>query len=288
MTVRRMDNVGIVVADIDAAIEFFMELGLELEGRAPIEGDWAAGVTGLRGMRVEIAMLRTPDGHSRLELSRFLAPPVVADHRSAPVNALGYLRAMFTVDDIDDTLARLSKCGAELVGEVMQYEHTYRLCYIRGPEGILLGLAQELEQRASEHKDVTTATKTLVDLETRFWQSLVDRDTDAALQLLHDPALMASSHGAMQFDHAGYRRMAEQGPMIVTAFALSDIEVVFASETTAVMTYCVKQTVAARDGVTGEKGTILDMSDTSTWVHVGKRWQCVLHTESQMDPTPAK
>src|SRR5687767_4525975 len=149
MTVKRMDNVGIVVEDIDAAIEFFTELGLELEGRAPIEGDWADGVTGLRDMRVEIAMMRTPDGHSRLEMSRFLAPPVVADHRSAPVNALGYLRVMFTVEDIDDTLARLGKRGAELVGEVVQYEDTYRLCYIRGPEGILIGLAQELGQQTS-------------------------------------------------------------------------------------------------------------------------------------------
>jgi catechol 2,3-dioxygenase-like lactoylglutathione lyase family enzyme len=149
MTVKRMDNVGIVVEDIDAAIEFFTELGLELEGRAPIEGDWADGVTGLRDMRVEIAMMRTPDGHSRLEMSRFLAPPVIADHRRAPVNALGYLRVMFTVEDIDDTLARLVKRGAELVGEVVQYEDTYRLCYIRGPEGILIGLAQELGQQTS-------------------------------------------------------------------------------------------------------------------------------------------
>src|SRR5260370_981301 len=149
MAVKRMDNVGIVVQDIDAAIEFFTELGLELEGRAPIEGDWADGVTGLRDMRVEIAMMRTPDGHSRLEMSRFLAPPVVADHRSAPVHALGYLRVMFTVENIDDTLARLVQPGAELVGEVVQYEDTYRLCYIRGPEGILIGLAQELGQQTS-------------------------------------------------------------------------------------------------------------------------------------------
>jgi catechol 2,3-dioxygenase-like lactoylglutathione lyase family enzyme len=149
MAVKRMDNVGIVVADIDAAIEFFTELGLELEGRAPVEGDWADRVTGLRDMRVEIAMMRTPDGHSRLELSRFLAPPVVADHRNAPVNALGYLRVMFTVDDIDDTLARLGQRGAELVGELVQYEAMYRLCYIRGPEGILIGLAQQLDQKAS-------------------------------------------------------------------------------------------------------------------------------------------
>ena len=146
MSVKRMDNVGIVVADLDAAIEFFTELGLNLEGRAPIEGDWADGVTGLRGMRVEIAMMRTPDGHSRLELSRFLSPPVVADHRNAPVNSLGYLRVMFTVVDIDDTLARLRKRGAEVVGEVVQYQDSYRLCYLRGPEGILIGLAQELGQ----------------------------------------------------------------------------------------------------------------------------------------------
>jgi catechol 2,3-dioxygenase-like lactoylglutathione lyase family enzyme len=144
MTVKRMDNVGIVVEDIDAAIEFFSELGLELVGRAPIEGDWADDVTGLRGMRVEIAMMRTPDGYSRLEISRFLAPPVAADHRCTPVNALGYLRVMFSVEDIDDTLTRLGKHGAELVGKVAQYENTYRLCYIRGPEGILIGLAQEL------------------------------------------------------------------------------------------------------------------------------------------------
>jgi catechol 2,3-dioxygenase-like lactoylglutathione lyase family enzyme len=142
-----MDNVGIVVEDLDAAIEFFTELGLELEGRAPIEGEWAGRVTGLGFQRVEIAMMRTPDGHSRIELSRFLAPPVVADHRSAPVNALGYLRIMFAVENIDDTLARLSKRGAELVGELVQYEDIYRLCYIRGPEGILIGLAQELGQQ---------------------------------------------------------------------------------------------------------------------------------------------
>ena len=149
MAVKRMDNVGIVVEDIDAAIEFFTELGLELEGRAPIEGDWADGVTGLRDMRVEIAMMRTPDGHSRLEMSRFLAPPVVADHRNAPVNALGYLRVMFAVEDIDDTLARLEKHGAKVVGKVVQYADIYRLCYIRGPEGILIGLAQELGQQTS-------------------------------------------------------------------------------------------------------------------------------------------
>ena len=147
MTVKRMDNVGIVVEDLDAAIEFFTELGLDLEGRAPVEGDWADRVTGLHGMRVDIAMMRTPDGHSRLELSRFLAPPVLADHRAAPVNALGYLRVMFTVDDIDATLVRLVKRGAKLVGEVGQYENTYRLCYVRGPEGILIGLAEQLLQK---------------------------------------------------------------------------------------------------------------------------------------------
>src|SRR3954452_15821156 len=144
MTVKRMDNVGIVVEDIDAAIEFFTELGLELEGRAPIEGAWADGVTGLPGVRAEIAMLRTPDGHGRVELSRFLAPPVAADHRGAPVNALGYLRVMFAVDDLDDTLARLRRHGAHLVDEVVQYEDVSRLCYVRGPEGIHIGLAEQI------------------------------------------------------------------------------------------------------------------------------------------------
>lgn len=137
-------NMGIVVEDLDAAVAFFTELGLELEGRGPVEGEWADGVTGLRNMRVDIAMMRTPDGHNRLELSRFLAPAVVADHRRAPVNALGFLRVMFTVKDLDDTLARLRKHGAEVVGRVVQYEDVYRLCYIRGPEGILIGLAEEI------------------------------------------------------------------------------------------------------------------------------------------------
>jgi catechol 2,3-dioxygenase-like lactoylglutathione lyase family enzyme len=139
-----MDNVGIVVESLDAAIAFFCEVGLKLEGRAMIEGEWAGRVTGLGAQQVEIAMLMTPDGHSRLELSRFVTPAVVADHRNAPVNALGYLRVMFAVDDIDATLARLQKCGAQLVGEVVQYENEYRLCYIRGPEGLLIGLAEEL------------------------------------------------------------------------------------------------------------------------------------------------
>ena len=145
MTIQRMDNVGIVVDDLPSTIAFFRELGLELEGRAMVEGEWAGRVTGLGDQRVEIAMMRTPDGHSRLELSRFLRPPAVADHRNAPVNALGYLRIMFTMDDIDDTLARLREHGAELVSsEVVQYEDAYRLCYIRGPGGLLIGLAQEL------------------------------------------------------------------------------------------------------------------------------------------------
>ena len=140
-----MDNVGIVVEDLAAAIEFFGELGLELEGRALVEGEWSGRVTGLDDQRVEIAMMRTPDGHGRLELSHFLAPEVVADHRNAPVNALGYLRVMFSVDDIDDTLDRLVKHGAHLVSpEIVQYETSYRLCYVRGPEGILIGLAQKL------------------------------------------------------------------------------------------------------------------------------------------------
>jgi catechol 2,3-dioxygenase-like lactoylglutathione lyase family enzyme len=140
----RMDNVGIVVESLDDAIAFFAELGLNLEGRATIEGEWAGRVTGLPSQRVEIAMMVTPDGHSRIELSRFLSPPVAADHRKAPVNALGYLRVMFAVEDIDETLSRLQKIGAQLVGEVVRYEQSYRLCYIRGPEGILIGLAEQL------------------------------------------------------------------------------------------------------------------------------------------------
>src|SRR5436305_9144259 len=141
----RLDNVGIVVEALEPAIEFFGELGLELEGRGMVEGEWAGRVTGLGDQSVEIAMMRTPDGHGRLELSRFLTPPTVADHRNAPVNALGYLRVMFAVDDIDDTLARLEKHGAQLVGEVVQYEDVYRLCYLRGPEGILIGLAEQID-----------------------------------------------------------------------------------------------------------------------------------------------
>src|ERR1700761_4968160 len=144
MALKRMDNVGIVVDDLGATIDFFRELGLELEGRATIEGEWAGRVTGLGDQCVEIAMMRTPDGHSRLELSRFLAPPVISDHREAPVNALGYLRVMFAVDDLDETLGKLRKRGAQLVGEVVKYQNSYELCYIRGPEGLLIGLAKEL------------------------------------------------------------------------------------------------------------------------------------------------
>ena len=142
----RMDNVGIVVESLDETIAFFAELGLQLEGRATIEGEWAGRVTGLGNQHVEIAMMVTPDGHSRLEISRFITPPTTADHRNAPVNALGYLRVMFTVDDIDETLARLQKIGAQLVGEVVKYEELYRLCYIRGPEGLLIGLAEQLSK----------------------------------------------------------------------------------------------------------------------------------------------
>ena len=147
MTLKRMDNMGIVVESLDAAVAFFTELGMRLEGRAMIEGEWAGRITGLGNQRVEVAMMVTPDGHSRLELSRFLAPPVVADHRNAPVNALGYLRVMFAVENIDETLARLQQHGAQLVGDVVQYEESYRLCYIRGPEGLLIGLAEELSKR---------------------------------------------------------------------------------------------------------------------------------------------
>lgn len=143
----RMDNVGLVVESLDKAISFFAEIGLELEGRTIIEGKWAGRVTGLDGQRVEIAMMVTPDGHSRLEISQFLAPPVISDHRAAPVNALGYLRVMFTVEDIDELLSRLSKHGTQLLGEVVEYENTYRLCYIRGPEGILIGLAEPLDRK---------------------------------------------------------------------------------------------------------------------------------------------
>lgn len=144
MAIKRMDNVGIVVDDLEAAIDFFRDLGLELEGRGDIEGDWAGQVTGLGDQHVEVAMMRTPDGHSRLELSRFLRPPVVEDHRNAPVNALGYLRVMFAVDDIEETVERLRRRGAELVGDIVDYKDVYRLCYIRGPGGLLIGLAQEL------------------------------------------------------------------------------------------------------------------------------------------------
>jgi catechol 2,3-dioxygenase-like lactoylglutathione lyase family enzyme len=144
-----MDNVGIVVEDIDAAIAFFTELGLILEGRMPIEGEWSGRVTGLRDQRIEIAMLHTPDGHSRIELSRFDAPAIASDHRTAPVNSLGYLRVMFAVEDLDDTLARLGTLGAIVVDDVVNYKDIYRLCYIRGPEGILIGLAEELGQQTS-------------------------------------------------------------------------------------------------------------------------------------------
>ncbi len=143
----RMDNIGIVVESLDEVIIFFEELGLKLEGRMMVEGEWAGRVTGLGNQEVEIAMMATPDGHSRLELSRFITPKIIADHRNAPVNALGYLRAMFTVKNLDDTIARLGKLGAKLVGEVVNYENIYRLCYVRGPEGLLIGLAEELGKK---------------------------------------------------------------------------------------------------------------------------------------------
>ena len=148
MTVVRLDNVSIVVADLDAAIGFFTELGLALEGRMLVEGEWAGRVTGVRDQRVEIAMMRTPDGHGRIELSRFHAPAIAADHRKAPVNSLGYLRVMFAVDDLADTLLRLGRLGATVVDEVVDYQDLYRLCYIRGPEGLLIGIAQQLAAEA--------------------------------------------------------------------------------------------------------------------------------------------
>ncbi len=146
----RMDNVGIVVESLDEAISFFTELGLKLEGRAMVEGEWAGRVTGLGNQSVEIAMMVTPDGHSRLELSRFLTPPTVADHRTAPVNALGYLRVMFAVEDLRETLARLEAHGAKLIGEVTQYENMYLLCYLRGPEGIMIALAEQLGDKSAK------------------------------------------------------------------------------------------------------------------------------------------
>jgi catechol 2,3-dioxygenase-like lactoylglutathione lyase family enzyme len=147
---RRMDNVGIVVESLDNAVAFFTEIGLKLEGRATIEGEWAGRITGLGSQHVEIAMMVTPDGHSRLELSRFLSPHTISDHRTAPVNSLGYLRVMFTVEDIDELVSRLVNRGAELVGELVQYENSYRLCYIRGSEGILVGLAEQLVDERPE------------------------------------------------------------------------------------------------------------------------------------------
>jgi catechol 2,3-dioxygenase-like lactoylglutathione lyase family enzyme len=154
MTVIRMDNVGIVVEDLDAAVAFFIELGLSLEGRMTVEGEWSGRVTGVHGQQVEIAMMRTPDGHSRLELSRFKAPATISDHRTAPVNSLGYMRVMFAVDDLTDTLKRLGKLGATVVDEVVNYQDVYLLCYIRGPEGILIGLAQQLGQQNSRQHPI--------------------------------------------------------------------------------------------------------------------------------------
>jgi catechol 2,3-dioxygenase-like lactoylglutathione lyase family enzyme len=144
MTLKRMDNIGIVVENLDTAISFFSELGMVLEGRANIEGEWAGRVTGLRNQSVEIAMMVTPDGHNRLELSRFFSPAILEDHRTAPVNALGYLRAMFTVENLDEVLERLKAHGTVLVGDVVNYHDIYKLCYVRGPEGLLIGLAEEL------------------------------------------------------------------------------------------------------------------------------------------------
>jgi len=143
----RMDNVSIVVESLDNAISFFNEIGLKLEGRMKIEGEWAGRVTGLGDQSVEIAMMVTPDGHSRLELSQFITPPIISDHRTAPVNSLGYLRVMFAVEDVNEMVTRLSKHGSQLVGEVVNYENTYRLCYIRGNEGLLIGLAEELGKK---------------------------------------------------------------------------------------------------------------------------------------------
>jgi catechol 2,3-dioxygenase-like lactoylglutathione lyase family enzyme len=145
--VLQMHNVGIVVESLDNAISFFTEIGLKLEGRGSIEGEWAGQVTGLGDQQVEVAMMVTPDGHSRLELSQFIKPAIISDHRTAPVNALGYLRVMFNVDNLDELVTRLTKQGAQLVGEIVQYENVYRLCYIRGTEGILVGLAEDISNK---------------------------------------------------------------------------------------------------------------------------------------------
>lgn len=148
-SIRQMHNVGIVVESLDNAIAFFEEIGLSLEGRMMVEGAWAGRVTGLGDQSVEIAMMVTPDGHSRLELSRFIRPEIVSDHRTAPVNSLGYLRVMFNVENLDELVDRLQKHGAELVGEVMDYEGIYRLCYIRGVEGLLIGLAEQIGEKTA-------------------------------------------------------------------------------------------------------------------------------------------
>ena len=142
-----MNNIGIVVENLDNAISFFSEIGLKVEGRGMVEGEWAGRVTGLGNQSVEVVMMVTPDGHSRLEISRFLIPTTVSDHRTAPVNSLGYLRIMFRVDNIDELVPRLIKNGAELVGEVVRYEDIYKLCYIRGTEGLLVGLAEQINNK---------------------------------------------------------------------------------------------------------------------------------------------
>src|ERR1043166_2480314 len=195
-----MDNVGIVVESLDAAISFFAELGLELEGRAMIEGDWSGRVTGLRDQRVEIAMMRAPDGHGKIELSRFLTPPTVADHRNAPVNALGYLRVMFAVDDLDDTLARLRRHGAQLVDEVVQYEDVYRLCYVRGPEGILIALDEPSSRarlsgaRAEEDEHVRLVEEMR---ERKAYLAAVELEPSAAIRRVRVP--LARCHRVPQF-----------------------------------------------------------------------------------------
>ena len=145
MTIQRMDNVLIVVEDLDAVVAFFVELGMELSGKGPVEGRWVERVIGIDGVRQDVAMLHTPDGHGRIELAMFHTPKATrAEPEDAPVNTVGIRRIMFAVDDIDDVVARLRTHGAELVGEVARYENVYRLCYVRGPEGIIVGLAQQL------------------------------------------------------------------------------------------------------------------------------------------------
>lgn len=271
MTVERLDNVGIVVKDLEAAIEFFRELGLDLEGRSAIEGDWAGRITGLRGMRVEIAMMRTPDGHGRLELSRFLAPPVAADHRAAPVNALGYLRVMFAVENLDDTLVRLGKRGATLVGEVVRYEDAYRLCYLRGPEGILIGLAEELRQQAhpptapgvSSDGEAAALRLHLRELEESLLEPDV-RKSERLVELIADDFVEFGSSGRTYTKADLVAALKAESP---TLQSTADFRVELLAPTAALVTYRIRR----------HSQPPLDTLRSSTWRLRDGRWQMVFH-----------